>query len=256
MTKDLLIRHHLKRLRLPAMAQGYQKLAREAAEGNQSYDEYLLKLLELEAAQRDENMQKRRITQARFPYLRTLDQFDFSAMPSVNKAMVLQLANGDYLARKENVILIGNMGTGKTHTAIALALLACRLGKKVRFYTATGLINDLLEAQEQHALGRRMAQLQKLDLLVLDEVGFVPFTPEGARLLFQLCADRYLRGSLIITTNLEFARWGEVFGDERVTGALLDRLTHHCHILEFNGDSYRFKESLREKEAAIPSRGG
>jgi DNA replication protein DnaC len=256
MTKDLLIRHHLKRLRLPAMAQGYQKLAREAAEGNQPYEEYLLRLLELEAAQRDENMQKRRITQARFPYLRSLDQFDFSAMPSVNKAMVLQLATGDYLARKENVILIGNMGTGKTHTAIALALLACRQGKKVRFYTATGLINDLLEAQEQRALGRRMAQLQKLDLLVLDEVGFVPFTPEGARLLFQMCADRYLRGSLVITTNLEFARWGEVFGDERVTGALLDRLTHHCHILEFNGDSYRFKESLREKEAAIPSRGG
>ncbi len=256
MTKDLLIRHHLKRLRLPAMAQGYQKLAREAAEGNQTYEEYLLRLLELETAQRDDNMQKRRLTQARFPYLRTLDQFDFSAMPSVNKAMVLQLATGDYLARKENVILIGNMGTGKTHTAIALALLACRQGKKVRFYTATGLINDLLEAQEQRALGRRMAQLQKLDLLVLDEVGFVPFTPEGARLLFQMCADRYLRGSLVITTNLEFARWGEVFGDERVTGALLDRLTHHCHILEFNGDSYRFKESLREKEAAIPSRGG
>jgi DNA replication protein DnaC len=170
--------------------------------------------------------------------------------------MVLQLAKGDYLARKENAILIGNMGTGKTHTAIALGLLACRQGRKVRFYTATGLINDLLEAQEQHALGRRMAQLQKLDLLVLDEVGFVPFTPEGARLLFQLCADRYLRGSLIITTNLEFARWGEVFGDERVTGALLDRLTHHCHILEFNGDSYRFKESLREKEAATSSGGG
>jgi len=163
------------------MAQGYQKLAREAAEGNQSYDEYLLKLLELEAAQRDENMQKRRIIQAHFPYLRTLDQFDFSAIPSVSKAMVLQLAKGDYLARKENVILIGNMGTGKTHTAIALGLLACRQGRKVRFYTATGLINDLLEAQEQHALGRRMAQLLKLDVLVLDEVGFVPFTPEGAR---------------------------------------------------------------------------
>jgi len=256
MSKDMLIRHHLKRLRLPAMAQGYQKLAREAAEGNQSYDEYLLKLLELESAQRDENMQKRRITQARFPYLRTLDQFDFAAIPSVSKTLVLQLSKGDYLDRKENVVLIGNMGTGKTHTAIALGLLACRQGRKVRFYTATGLINDLLEAQEQHSLGRRLSQLQKLDLLVLDEVGFVPFTAEGARLLFQLCAERYLRGSLIITTNLEFPRWAEVFGDERLTGALLDRLTHHCHILEFNGDSYRFKESLREKEAATPSRGG
>jgi DNA replication protein DnaC len=256
MANDLLIRHHLKRLRLPAVAQNYQKLAREAAEGNQPYEEYLLKLLELEVAQRDENMQKRRITQARFPYLRTLDQFDFSAVPSVNKAKVLELARGDYLARKENVILVGNMGTGKTHTAIALGLLACGQGMRVRFYTATGLINDLLEAQQEHTLGRRMAQIQKLDMLVLDEVGFVPFTPEGARLLFQMCAERYLRGSLLITTNLEFARWVEVFGDERMTGALLDRLTHHCHILEFNGDSYRFKESLREKEAALPSRSG
>jgi DNA replication protein DnaC len=251
MTSELLIRHHLKRLRLPTMSRHYQKLAQEAAEGNQPYEEYLLKLLEMEVAQREENAQKRRITQAHFPYLRTLDQFDFSAIPSVNKAKVLELAKGDYLARKENVILMGNMGTGKTHTSISLGLLACRQRKRVRFYTATGLINDLLEAQEDHSLSKRVAQLHKLDLLILDEVGFVPFTPEGARLLFQMCAERYLRGSLLITTNLEFARWVEVFGDERLTAALLDRLTHHCHILEFNGDSYRFKESLREKEAAI-----
>ena len=134
------------------------------------------------------------------------------------------------------------------HTALALGLLACRQGKRVRFVTATGLVNELLEAQEQHTLGKRLAQLQKPDLLIVDEVGFVPFTPDGARLLFQVCADRYLRGSLLITTNLEFGRWVEVFGDERLTGALLDRLTHHCHVLEFNGDSYRFKESLRQQE--------
>jgi DNA replication protein DnaC len=252
MAHELLIRHHLKRLRLPTMASHYKKLAQEAAEGNQPYEEYLLKLLEIEVAQREENTQKQRITQARFPYLRTLDQFDFSAIPSINKAMVLELAKGDYLARKENIILVGNMGTGKTHTAIALGLLACRQGKRVRFHTATGLINDLMEAQEDHTLGKRMTQLHKLELLILDEVGFVPFTPEGARLLFQVCAERYLRGSLLITTNLEFGRWVEVFGDERLTGALLDRLTHHCHILEFNGDSYRFKESLREKKTPIP----
>ena len=252
MARELLIRHHLKRLRLPTMSRHYQKLAQEAAHGNQPYEEYLLKLLELEVAQREENAQKRRITQARFPYLRTLDQFDFFAIPSVNKARVLELAKGDYLARKENVILVGNMGTGKTHTAISLGLLACRQGMRVRFYTATGLVNDLLEAQEDHTLGKRVAQIHKLDLLILDEVGFVPFTPEGARLLFQVCAERYLRGSLLITTNLEFGRWVEVFGDERLAAALLDRLTHHCHILEFNGDSYRFKESLREKEASIP----
>ena len=137
--------------------------------------------------------------------------------------------------------------TGKTHTAIALGLLACQLGKKVRFYTATGLANELLEAQDQHTLGKRLAQLARLDLLIVDEVGFVPFTPEGARLLFQAFSERYLKGSLLITSNLEFSRWLEVFGDERLTGALLDRLTHHCHVLEFNGDSYRFKESLRER---------
>jgi DNA replication protein DnaC len=169
---------------------------------------------------------------------------------------VLELAKGEYLAKQENIVLVGNMGTGKTHTAISLGLLACRQGKGVRFTTATALINELVEAQEQHILGKRMAQLQKLDLIILDEVGFVPFSAERARLLFQVCADRYLRGSLLITTNLEFGRWGEVFGDERMTGALLDRLTNRCHVLEFNGDSFRFKvyldegkESLRRQEA-------
>ena len=181
----------------------------------------------------------------------SLDQFDFSTIPSVNKAMVLELAKGEYLAKNENVALVGNMGTGKTHVAIGLGLLACRQGKKVRFFTATGLVNDLVEAQEQHSLGRRLAQLQKLDLLILDEVGFVPFTSDGARRLFQVCAERYLKGSLLVTSNLEFSRWVEVFGDERMTGALLDRLTHRCHVLEFNGDSYRFKESLKRQEAKV-----
>lgn len=249
MAQDMLIQHLLKRLRLPTMGHQYRKLAQEAAAENKPYEDFLLRLLEMEVTHREENTQKRLIVQARFPYLRTLDQFDFSAMPSVNKAKVLELAKGEYLAKKENVALMGNMGTGKTHMAISLGLLACRQGKKVRFVTATGLINDLVEAQEQHTLGRRLAQLQKLDLLILDEVGFVPFTTDGARLLFQVCSDRYLKGSLIVTTNLEFARWVEVFGDERLTGALLDRFTHHCHILEFNGDSYRFRESLRRQES-------
>ena len=252
MAQDMLIQHLLKRLRLPTMGHQYRKLAQEAAAENKPYEDFLLRLLEMEVTHREENTQKRLIVQARFPYLRTLDQFDFSAMPSVSKAKVLELAKGEYMAKRENVAMMGNMGTGKTHVAISLGLLACRQGKKVRFITATGLINDLVEAQEQHTLGKRLAQLQKLDLLILDEVGFVPFTPDGARLLFQVCSDRYLKGSLMVTTNLEFARWMEVFGDERLTGAILDRFTHHCHILEFNGDSYRFKESLREKEASIP----
>ncbi len=251
MANDLLIRHHLKRLRMPTIGKQYEKLAQEAARDNRPYEDFLLGLLEAEVAQRDDNTRKRLIAQAHFPYMRTLDQFDFSAIPTVNKAAVLELAKGDYLARRENVVLIGNMGTGKTHTAIALGLLACQSGKRVRFHTATGLASELLEAQDQHSLARRLDQLAKLDLLIVDEVGFVPFTPEGARLLFQAFSERYLKGSLLITSNLEFSRWPEVFGDERLTGALLDRLTHHCHVLEFNGDSYRFKESLRLKQRGL-----
>src|SRR5918999_838432 len=165
MAQNLLIEHHLKRLRLPAMVRQYQKLAQEATQQNRSYQDYLLSLLELEVAQREENQQKRRITQARFPYLRALDQFNFSAIPSVNQARVLELARGEYLVQKENLVLVGNTGTGKTHCAIAVGLRACRQGRGVRFTTATGLNNELWEAQEQRTLGKRLAQLQKLDLL-------------------------------------------------------------------------------------------
>ena len=180
MTNDMLIQHQLKRLRLPTMGRQYKKLAQEAARDNRPYEDFLLSLLEAEVTQREENTRKRLITQAHFPYLRTLDQFDFSIIRSVNKAGVLELAKGDYLSKNENIVLIGNMGTGKTHTAIALGLLACQLGKRVRFYTATALVNELLEAQDQHTLGKRLAQLAKLDLLIVDEVGFVPFTPTVA----------------------------------------------------------------------------
>jgi DNA replication protein DnaC len=252
LAQELLIQHYLKQLKLAAVARHYQKVGQEAARANQSYEAYLARLLELEVAQREENAQKRRIAQARFPYLRTLGQFDFTAIPSVNKAAVLELAKGEYLVKQENIVLLGSMGTGKTHCAIALGLAACRQGKRVRFYTATGLVNELLEAQEERSLGRKLGQVKKLDLLILDEVGFVPFSQDGARLLFQVCADRYLRGSMLVTSNLEFGRWVEVFGDERLTGALLDRVTHHCHVLEFNGDSYRFKESLRRQQATSP----
>ena len=167
------------------------------------------------------------------------------------KALVLELSRSSFIDRRENVIFIGSYGTGKTHLAISLAVCACRQGKKVRFYTAAGLINDLLEAQSQLRLGKLESALAKCDLIILDEMGFVPFTKEGAEALFTFCASRYERGSLIITTNLDFARWKEIFGDDALTGALLDRLTHRCHILEMNGDSYRFKESLKRKKKDV-----
>jgi len=251
MVQELVIRSYLKQLRLPAIAQSYNKLAREAGEANMPYEDYLLALLELETAHRVENATKKRIQRARFPYLRSLDQFDFSAISSLSKGKVLELSRGEYIRSRENVIAIGNTGTGKTHLAISLGLLACQQGWKVRFYTAAGLINELSEAQAQQRLSRLQKQLQSQQLIILDEVGFIPFTPSGSQALFQFCSSRYLTGSLIITTNLEFERWTEVFGDERLTAALLDRLTHKCHILEMNGESYRFKESMKRREVIV-----
>lgn len=250
MTNDVLLLSHLKRLRLPVVAQNYARLSKEAAAHNQSYEDYLAALLEGEVLQRDENAQKLRLARARFPTVKMLDSFDFSALPTLNKGLVVELSRGSFVDRCENVIFIGSYGTGKTHLATALGVAACRSGKRVRFYTAAGLINDLLEAQAQLRISRFEAALAKCDLIILDELGFVPFSKEGAEALFTFCSSRYERGSLIITTNLDFARWKEIFGDEALTGALLDRLTHRCHILEMNGDSYRFKESLRRKEKA------
>lgn len=251
MTSDLLIKSYLKRLRLPYIAQSYSGLAKEAAAHNQHYQDYLLALLEGEVLHREENAQKLRLTKARFPVFKTLDSFEFNAVPALNKALVIELSRGNYIQRKENVIFIGSYGTGKTHLAISLGVCACRQGKRVRFYNAAGLSNELLEAQSQLRLSKLEASLARYDLIILDELGFIPFTKEGAEALFSFCASRYECGSLIITTNLEFARWKEVFGDEALTGALLDRLTHHSHIIEVNGESYRFKESLRRKEAAV-----
>lgn len=250
MTNDLLLRNYLKRLRLPVVAQNYARLSGEAAANNQTYPDYLLALIEGEITQREENTQKMRISKARFPVIKTMDSFEFSAIPSLNKALVLELSRGSYIEKKENIIFMGSYGTGKTHLAISLGICACRQGKRVRFYTAAELINDLLEAQAQLRLGKLEASLTRYDVIVLDELGFVPFTKEGAEALFTFCSGRYERGSMIVTTNLDFARWKEIFGDEALTGALLDRLTHRCHIIEMNGDSYRFKENLKRRTKA------
>jgi DNA replication protein DnaC len=247
MEKSMLLEAYLKRLRLPAIGRHYQELARQAAQGNLPYEAFLLALVEIEAQQREENAHQKRLRMARFPVIKSLDQFDFTTLPSLNKAMVLDLAQGGYLDKRENLILMGNSGTGKTHLATALGLIACQQGRKVRFFTAAGLINQLTEAQASLRLSYLERTLAQMDLLIIDEIGYVPFSEKGAQLFFQVAAQSYERQSLIMTTNLDFSQWPQVFGSEQLTGALLDRLTHHAHILTMNGESFRFRESMGKK---------
>jgi DNA replication protein DnaC len=233
----------LKQLRLPTVAKNYETLARQAAERDQPYPEYLLALLERELSQREVNRRRRLLRQARFPIIYTLDTYDFTLMPSLSKPKVLELARGDFISKAQNVVLLGQIGTGKTHVATALGYAACESGYKVRFFTAAALISQLLEAHQQNQLSRLENSLLKQHLIIIDELGFVPFSQQGAQMLFTFISQRYQRASLLITTNLPFTEWTQVFQDTRLLGALLDRLTHHCHILEFRGESHRFRQS-------------
>ena len=245
----LLLKTNLKHLRLPTMNAEFAALAREAAAANENYEQYLLRLTEVEVAARAANVLKARIKQARFPAMKDFDSYDFTAQPSVNKPKILELANGAWIEERFNCCMVGNSGTGKTHLAIALGLAACRQGWRVRFFTAAELVNRLEEAQKQYQLDRFLDQLGRADLLICDELGYLSFSRTGAELLFQVFADRYERRSLLITSNLPFGDWVQVFQGERMTAALLDRLTHKCHIFEMNGESYRFRESMKAKKA-------
>jgi DNA replication protein DnaC len=247
MERHTLLETDLKQLKLPTFVQNYRPFAEDATKANQGYDAFLLALAEQEVAQREANRQRQCIKAARFPLLKELADFDFSCVPSLNKQRVLDLARGEYLAKAEPILLVGNPGLGKTHVAVSLALAACRQGHRVRFYTAAGLVNELLQAQDEHRLPRLLNAALKQNLVVLDELGFIPFSPIGAQLLFQFCSTLYERVALIITTNLKFADWPQVFGDERLTAALLDRLTHRAHILDFTGESFRFRQRMQRE---------
>lgn len=244
----LLLRVNLKQLKLPAIAAEFDKLAREAADANEDYAHYLLRLTELELAARASNAVQARIRAAGFPVTKDFDTFDFTAVPSLSKPKVLELARGDWIEQRTNTCLIGSPGTGKTHLAIALGLAACRQGKRVRFSTAAALVTRLEEAQKQYQLDRVLAQLDRVELLICDELGYLSFSRAGAELLFQVFADRYERRSLLVTSNLAFSEWSQVFQGERMTAALLDRLTHRCQIFEMNSESFRFRESMKNKK--------
>ena len=248
----LLLEHHLKELKLPSTLREYGKMAAQCAAEGVDHPQYLLRLSELELIDRHQRMVERRIRAARFPAVKSLDTFDFPAIPSLNKALVMELARCEYIQRRENIIAVGNSGTGKTHMALGLGLSACQRGMSVGFTTAAALVHEMMEARDERRLLNLQRQLSRLNLLIIDELGFVPLSRTGAELLFEVFSQRYEQGSILVTTNLPFDEWTEVFGSERLTGALLDRLTHHVHILEMNGESYRLKRSRETASSQAP----
>lgn len=244
----VLLKHHLKALRLPTVGNECEKIARQCAADNIDHLGFLLQVVELELIERERKAAERRLKAARFPAPKTLDDFDFTARPSVNKPQLLDLVRGDYLSKRENVLLIGPSGTGKTHLATTLGMAACAQGKRVRFWRVTELITTLREADQERQLLRIRNQLSKLDLLILDELGYVPASKAGAEWLFDVIATAYERSSIVLTTNLGFEHWTEVLGNERLTGAALDRLTHRCTIIETAGESYRLQDAKRRRK--------
>ncbi len=241
-TKSMvLLKHYLKALKLPTMHDECEKMAACCATENVDHLGFLLRLCEQELIGREKRAAERRLKAAKFPNYKTLEDFKFEAQPTINRMLVNELMRGEYIEKRESVILIGHPGTGKTHIATALGIAACGQGKRVRFHRVT----ELMEAREERQLMRMKGQLAKLDLLILDELGYVPASKLGSELLFDVISAAYERTSVIVTTNLPFEQWTEVLGSQRLTGAVLDRLTHHCHILEGTGESYRLSDARK-----------
>lgn len=245
----VLLKHHLKALRLPSFLEACEKTAQRCATENVDHLNFLLQLCELELLDREKRSTERRLRAARFPNLKSLDDFDFAAQPSLNRMLLAELMKGEFIDRHEAVIFLGHPGTGKTHLATALGIAACHRGKRVRFCRVMELVTQLMEAREERTLMRMKSSLAKFDVLILDELGYVPASKLGAELLFEVISSAYERQSLLVTTNLPFEQWTEVLGSERLTGAVLDRLTHRCHILESTGESYRLQDARRRRRS-------
>jgi len=245
-----LLLDHLQTLRLTTMMKNLEAKLRQAKENKIAYEEFLLNLTEIEVQVRKENGCKRRIREAAFPLLKPLETFDFQAAPDLDVRFIKELATGEFIKEKRNVIFLGKSGTGKTHLATALGLEACTAGYRTRFVTGCSLANELIEARDEKVLSRVIKRYAGYGLLIIDELGYVPFSKEGAELLFQVLAERHEKKSVIITTNMGFGDWTQIFGDPNLTGALLDRITHKAHVINCSWESYRLKETLKIKKGA------
>jgi DNA replication protein DnaC len=246
--KALLI-ENLKALKLSGMISNLQGQLRQAKQDKVDYDEFLLNLTELEVQVRLENGRKRRLREARFPLLKPLETFKFDDAPDLDARLIRELSSCEYVKQHRNIIFVGKSGTGKTHLATALGMEACRQAVRTRFVTGCGLANELIEARDEKVLSRVIKRYAGYGLLVIDELGYVPFSKEGAQLLFQILAERHERKSVIITTNTGFGDWTQIFGDPNLTAALLDRITHKAHVINCSWESYRLKETLKNKQS-------
>ena len=242
--KALLI-ENLKKLKLSTMLRDLESMIRQANQESLSYEEFLLNLSEAEVQTRQENGRKRRLREAKFPILKPMEIFDFDAAPGLDIRLMKELSNCDYIKKSRNIIFVGKSGTGKTHLSTALGMEACKQGIRSRFVTGCGLANELIEARDEKQLGRAVKRYASYGLLIIDELGYIPFSKEGAQLIFQVLAERHERKPVIITTNKGFGDWTQIFGDPSMTAALLDRVTHNAHIINCDWDSYRLKETLK-----------
>ena len=245
----------LKTLYLSTIAEQWRPLAEQAVRQRQAPADYLAELVHLEVTGRRERRIQRRIHDARFPMLKTLDAFAFEAQPDLDREAVLAVFDCSFVAEAANVVYIGGVGTGKTHLSIALGMACCQHDYRVRFVTAAELVTLLVEAQQQGRLARKLAQLARFDVIILDELGYVPLDKVGADLLFGFISQRYERRSLVVTTNLPFARWSEVFLDPTAAAAVIDRIVHHATVLQTSGSSFRLAAAKRNQAPTADEEG-